>query len=115
MIYTDDLIVWWVCQEDVEASLNVKINRRYIQSELESCEGRNGRGRLWVNSYIHKHYGDNIEIKYELFDETVLGKVLAAKYAGIVIRIEDYKFIKDYPGVITDLYLDRWPDYRIKT
>jgi len=116
-----DLLVWWLCTEDLRAIFRLNINkvsvgRAYINQELVSCLGRNGRGRLWVNQYIIEHYGEDIEVKQEYWDSSYfngLGNRLAEDYAGIVIRKEDYKFIKDYPGIITDLALDRWPDYRI--
>ncbi len=107
------LIIWWINQEDVLMIMDykkLKVGRKYINQELSSCFGRNGRGRLWINDYIEERYLKNlIEVDPDLYSWSYgLGRILARDYAGIVIEKKDYSVVKDLPGIFTDFELNRW-------
>ena len=107
----NNLIVWWLSQNDYKALEKVQLSKTvpaYIVTEVCSRDGRNGRGRLWINGAVwkknEKHLIINIPEKYW---STPLAEYLAEFCGGIVIRKSDYKYVKNFPGIFTDLKLKR--------
>lgn len=99
-------IVWWLSANQMKSGLDsfdqIKGFPNYIKEEFVSRYGRNGRGRLWINNEIDKKL--SIPEKYW---NTPLAEYLAEFCGGIVIRKSDYKYVKNFPGIFTDLKLKR--------
>jgi len=105
------LLVWWTSQQDLEwYATKYDVEEpppypdwpEYLLSELRSRFGRNGRGRLWIA--LDSGFGG---VSISPWPNTPLA-AWAEKYAGgIVIRAEDSLLLRDVPGVITDLRMQR--------
>ena len=79
----------------------------YIQEQYRSRYGRNGRGRLWIDDSMFSR-----RIQVASWPQTPLGYVLGEtimgqSYAGIVVKNDDVKLLRDMPGVVTDMKIQR--------
>ena len=96
----NNLIVWWLSANQMKLNLNLNTDKgiaifdqiktlpEYIQTEFCSLQGRNARGRLWINEIFSKVELFTIPEKYW---NTPLADYLAEFCGGIVIRKSDYK------------------------
>ncbi len=94
--------IWWLDQsecESIEESEETKLPE-YIQKEFRSRCGRAGRGRLWSSDKF-----ENIGV--DPWPDTILSRYLSKDSGGIVFLPEDLQYVKDLPGTITDLKLNR--------
>lgn len=96
-----EVVIWWTNQKDCDniGDYNTKNLPTYILEQFKSREGRNGRGRLWVEDFL-----GSVEINP--WPNNRLGNLLERDYAGIAIDAKDIDSIKSLPGLITDLKLD---------
>lgn len=102
-----ELAVWWLSQADSQA---IAVSERapgnlgwpeYLVSEFNSRYGRAGRGRLWVPPGItirDIHWPD---------PETPIATI-CSNCGGIVFWRKDIEAIKQLPGLITDMELNRF-------
>lgn len=105
------LIVWWLSANNFNPFKGIKYPKnfpKYIFEELHSLLGRNGRGRLWINCAVwKKNERHQIITISEKYWNTPLAEYLAEFCGGIVIKKSDYKYVKNFPGIFTDLKLKR--------
>lgn len=73
----------------------------YIFSELRSRYGRPGRGRLWTSPDIKVDDLDVDDAESDLVRRMIVSE--CQDCGGIVFRKEDLKYVRKYPGFITDL------------
>ena len=93
--------IWWLSQEACEQVINADHNLPdYIRNELNSRQGRPGRGRLWVPKSI-----DLDEITWN--DEATMASA-ASSCGGIVIDAVDISHVMFLPGFVTDTRLEIW-------
>jgi len=95
-------LIFWTQQADderIEQGNLAKNCPRYIKRQLQSRYGRNGRGRLWV--------ADGIPVKEIVWNDSKPAAQYAGNAGGIVIHGRDYNTVKDLPGMVTDLELNR--------
>jgi hypothetical protein len=98
--------IWWLTQEDLKILDRFRLTGHevrpplplWLSRQLASALGRNGRGRLWVDT--------------QFTDPMVVWSAspMAAyceSCAGIVIGQEDLPCLAQLPGVVTDRYLRR--------
>jgi hypothetical protein len=100
---TSDVLVWWLSSSDVRTLVASSFIRypSWLVSEVQSALGREGRGRLWINS---RFSGQHVTI--DPWPETPLGQH-ASRCAGIVITKDDLHYLKHLPGMVTTLKLTR--------
>ena len=94
--------IWWLNQKDCQ-TIGDKLSDdipSYLKNEYESMLYRSGRGRLWVG----KHFKD---ASVSPWPETPLAKLLGEDYGGIVIDDQDSLLIKDLPGIVTNMKLEK--------
>lgn len=81
---SEDLMVWWLHNDQSEAAHLKSGAPQYLKDQLSSRKGRNGRGRLWVDlqfgNLILPRFADNPDLQ----DDWLPG--------GIVIHSSDAKF-----------------------
>ena len=99
---TEDLLIWWLSEANY-GGLTTEVRAalpRYIAEEVQSREGRSGRGRLWVPQGIElgpiPWPPDNPNA--QKIDEDCSG--------GIVFRRSDFAAVKDLPGFVTNTSLE---------
>lgn len=101
------LCVWWTTHSDVETTKALLADGSialpsYLQGELESREGRNGRGHLWIAKGIELPHG----IPWD--DSKLEAKIInRGSHGGIVVRQEDFLLVSGLPGFVTDVGLNR--------
>lgn len=99
----NDYLVWWIdqrCCEAIGTDLPEFVPI-YIRGQYQQRYGRPGRGRLWV---AH-NFPDGIQIKP--WPDTPLGRYLGGDFGGLVIFQDDAEILRDFPGIITNLKLER--------
>lgn len=94
-------LIWWLSQAEMEIIGNELpfIFPKYLRDQYRSSWGRAGRGRLWIN----EQFGA-IEFPWP---ETAITQWLE-QCSGVVIHFDDRKFLKDLPGLLTDLKMQRF-------
>ena len=95
--------VWWLDQEDCEVinASTLHFLPHYMRDGFEKLYGRNGRGRLWIPyEFGHRDF----EVKENSFNGSVGDAVM--RCAGMVVLIEDLKYLKRFPGLVTDFELN---------
>lgn len=95
-----EFLIWWLGQCDVELVLSRGVGRRlpaYILGQIRNCEGRNGRGRLWVP--------EGVGIRSVPWDarKKTCAVITERSCAGIVFRAADIQATLGLPGFVTDL------------
>lgn len=98
----ESYIVWWLAQCDYEripASIEEALPE-HISDQVRSRKGRAGRGRLWI--------ADGVPLEEISWDDTKPLASEAIKSGGIVLKLEDAKYILGLPGFITDTSMNQW-------
>ncbi len=98
------LLVWWTSQQDLAFLEGVDLPP-YIQKEVTSRSGRQGRGRLWVPQDIQQIAEKEIEADFTV--TTPLTSHIAAFCGGIVFSSKDLGHLAQLPGIVTDLHLQK--------
>lgn len=95
------LAIWWIGMKDVRAiALFPDDLSARLRALVNDALGRNGRGRLWADDEVPLQAVD-------AWPKTAMGERCAWS-AGLVITPAEASQLRDYPGVITDLRLQRW-------
>lgn len=96
-----NLAVWWLSQADfsVFTPLDFEHFPAWLNDQLRSAKGRNGRGRLW----IAPQFPQDFEVK---FDNSPLA-LSCSQCAGIVIYCSSTGLLAHLPGIVTDQTLRR--------
>lgn len=108
-------LIWWVNQDDIkyvsrllDNSVKEGVDHNlglpfYLVRELRSAFGRAGRGRIWASYKLGL-------VRIDPWPKTVLANILSVGFAGIPFWLNDYEFVKHFPGIFTRLDLSRvWP------
>ncbi len=99
----DRIIIWWTSEADckiIGASLPDNFPT-HIKEQYQSRYGRNGRGRLWADEKFKE-----VEAIFPK-KESLFTKSLANNYAGIVLDLNEYSYVRNMPGHVTDQKLYR--------
>jgi hypothetical protein len=93
------LYIWWTNQKDFEAAAKQALFLPdHIKDQFNSRYGQNGRGRLWFCEGVKREkidWNPPAEIEPYLND------------AGGIMFEDCVELIKEFPGIITDVHLNR--------
>lgn len=103
------MYVWWLNQSQCEEACDIIEKSpeklpEYLRDELDSRDGRAGRGRLWIHRSLP-------QVSVDPWPDTELGHELAGRRGpeldagGIVFKPSDMEAVRQFPGTITDLKL----------
>lgn len=99
----DEYYIWWLSPLELELLVS-EVDRgvtitAYLESELRSALGRNGRGRLWD---AHK-----TGLSVDPWPDHTLGRY-CGQCAGIVVSRHDVQTdLEGLPGLLTNFKLER--------
>ena len=102
------IVLWWLSQGECQA-IGDRLPKGmpvYIRDQYASRYGRPGRGRLWVDKFIENWHGGKVSV--DPWPHTPMGKFLAEGHGGIAILTDDLPWIAQFPGIVTDLKLNRF-------
>ena len=104
----DRFVIWWLTSNEamllVEDPFFIASTPAYIQTEVNSRNGRPGRGRLWVTL-------EWMNLNIDTSDYWIHGKplhtVLGEEYGGIIILKTDFDKVTNMGGIFTTLKMER--------
>lgn len=100
-----EYLIWWTNQSDVERIEHLGLDGqlghwpKYIFDQFASRNGRNGRGRLWIDSSLTK---PGMPQEVENWTEKNPVCRMAQDAGGIVILATDVGEVAHLPGFVTD-------------
>lgn len=100
------ILLWWLSETEYRF-IGDKLPKdfpEYLRAEYVSRCGRPGRGRLWVDDDIKG------PVKVDPWPDTPLGEMLGhehSAYGGLALLSHHRCFIRNLPGIVTDLELNQ--------
>ena len=103
----EDFAAWWLTRKDIDDCLNQVYEHeralpRYVRNELSAMHGRPLGGRLWVPFILSTQLSLDITKDFTTPFERSL-----ARMGAIILYREDAPKLRDFPGHVTTLELER--------